>query len=110
MPCMTQANLTPTAAQNMRAAVARLEGSLRAGTVSIVVGRNGAIAFRGWVDPERGPVSDLCAFRKLQSDNSAPLRMALARAEALAGRKADPRAVAAGTHSHDGGTTWHSGH
>lgn len=110
MPCYTQPDLTEVQKQTMQRAIDRLEGSLRAGTVTVTVGRNGAVAFRGWVDPDKGPVSDLCAFRKLQSSNSTALRMALARAEGLAGRKADPRAIAAGTHSHDGGHTWHPGH
>ena len=34
------------------------------------------------------------------------LRRAIMRAEAMAGHKIDPRAVASGMHSHDQGATW----
>lgn len=104
MPCDTLTNLTPEKKADQRSALARLEGSLRAGTVTAVIGGNGAIAFRSWLD--RAGLSDLCAYRKLTASNSPALRAALARAEAMAGRKVDPRAVAAGVHSHDGGNTW----
>ena len=44
--------------------------------------------------------------RRLSAKGSESLRRAVARAEALAGRKADARAIASGVHSHDGGRTW----
>lgn len=55
---------------------------------------------------DRSKVTDLCAFRALRILGSAPLRTALARAEALAGRKADMAVIGRGVHSHDGGKTW----
>ena len=57
-------------------------------------------------ETERADVSDLCAYRKLASSNSPALRRAIMRAEAMTGRKIDPRAVASGMHSHDAGATW----
>ena len=108
MPCDTQKNLTPTQKSRMDAAVKRLDAALAAGTVSLVVGATGAIAFKGWQDKEG--VADVCAYRKLLSSNSAALRRALASAEARAGRSVDQRAIAAGVHSHDGGDTFHPGH
>lgn len=102
MPCITQPNLTPDAKRRQRAALERLQKALGAGTVTIVVGRTGGVAFKGWTDREG--VSDLCAYRVLA--NSHELRRALVRGEAMSGNRMDPRAVAAGLHSHDGGATW----
>jgi hypothetical protein len=89
-------------------AVDRLNKALAIGEVKVKVGPTGAIAFTGWA--ERSGVSDICAYRKLLATGSPALRAALARAEAMAGRKVDARQVAAGTHSHDGGSSWHKGH
>ncbi len=89
-------------------ALDRLNKALAIGEVKVKVGATGSIAFQGtW---ERSGVSDICAYRKLVASGSPALRMAVTRAEALAGRKVDARAVAAGTHSHDGGHSWHKGH
>lgn len=89
-------------------ALKRLQAALGDGSVTAVIGANGAVAFKGW--RERDIWSDVCAYRKLAASNSPELRRAIARAEAMAGRKLNPRAVASGTHSHDGGKTWHDGH
>lgn len=111
MPCDTKLapnqSLTERGAQ-IDAALKRLESALQAGRVSVGIAANGAVAFKGWND--RDGVSDVCAYRTLASGNSWALRQAVARAEALAGRKVNPQAVAAGHHSHDGGKTWHGGH
>lgn len=110
MPCDTRPNLTEQAKQNQRRAIARLEGSLNAGTVTVQIGAQGAVAFRGWVDQDKDGLTDLCAYRRLAATNSPALRRALAAAEVRAGRKLDQRAVASGVHSHDGGGSWHGGH
>lgn len=104
MPCMTQPNLTQTQKQAQQMALKRLQAAIGAGTVQVVIGRNGGIAFKGWAD--NGGVSDLCAYRALA--NTPELRRALARAEALSGTRLNPQAIAAGVHSHDGGQTWGS--
>ena len=104
MPCDSQPNQTQQQKQNQARAIARLEAALAMGAASVVIGASGAIAFKGWGD--RGGYSDLCAYRKLASANSPALRRAIIRAEAMAGRKIDPRAVASGMHSHDAGATW----
>ncbi len=85
-------------------ALARLEAALKAGTVVVKVGPTGGIAFAGTWD--RKGISDACAYRALAQKGSSELRMALAKAEAQAGRSVDKQAVAAGIHSHDGGKTW----
>jgi hypothetical protein len=89
-------------------ALKRLEAKLAAYLVKVTIGANGAVAFSGWTD--RDGISDVCAYRSLSSSGSSALRMAVARAEAMSGRKIDPRAVAAGVHSHDSGHTWNKGH
>ncbi len=104
MPCITQPNLTKQQQDRMKDAIARLGSGIANGTASVVIGANGAIAFRGWKDS--AGVSDLCAYRALAASNSPSLRKAIARAEAMSGNKLDARAIAAGTHSHDGGQTW----
>jgi hypothetical protein len=98
-------------------AVERLNKALAVGEVKIKVGANGAITFidgkvRGAVAGILGSnkISDTCAYRKLLAISSPSLRAAVIQAEALAGRKIDPQAVASGMHSHDGGKTWHPGH
>jgi hypothetical protein len=104
MPCISQPNLTPVQVVEMSDAIKRLEKALGNNEASLVIGTAGSIAFKGWND--RAGVSDLCAFRKLASSNSATLRRAIARAEAIAGRSIDQRSINAGVHSHDGGKTW----
>ena len=103
MPCTNQQS-TPQRRSEVKDAIARLGSALAAGTAQVVIGASGALAFRGWNNSEG--VSDLCAYRALAATNSPALRRAIARAEVVAGRTLDARALAAGTHSHDGGTTW----
>jgi hypothetical protein len=106
MTCMTQKNLTPTAKQLQQAALKRLLAAIADGSAQVVIGRNGAIAFKGWRD--NAGVSDVCAYRALM--NSPEMRKAVARAEVTGGVKLSRLAVATGVHSHDGGSSWHSGH
>lgn len=111
MACDTRIPAWMTAAERyaeIRNSIANLEKLLASGAVTLTVGKNGAVAFAGWND--RRDVTDLCAFRRLQVQGSPALRRALELAERRAGRRLDARQVAAGVHSHDGGTTWHPGH
>jgi hypothetical protein len=109
MPCDTRIPAGITIQQRKKQvqdSIAALEAGLRAKSVTVRVGPQGALAFVGaW---NRNGVTDVCAYRRLAASGSAELRMAVARAEALAGRKVDARQVAAGTHLH--GDDWHSGH
>ena len=107
MPCDSRIPAGMTAETRKRqidAAIDRLEAALTAGGASVKIGQNGALAFQGWTANDG--VSDVCAFRALSKRNSFALRRAIATAEARAGRKLDGGAIAAGHHSHDGGTTW----
>jgi len=111
MPCDTYRQPQETPEQRQRkidAALRRLAAALEANQVTLVVGANGAVAFRNWTS--RDGVTDVCAFRRLSVAGSFALRKALARAEAAAGRRVDANAVGAGVHSHDGGETWAPGH
>lgn len=106
MPCYTGANQSYEAEVAIKERLRRLESLLEAGTVSVVVGAGGSVAFKGWAAAERGPMADLCAYRRLASESSWALRQAVARAEAIAGVQVNKSAVASGLHSHDGGSTW----
>jgi hypothetical protein len=92
----------------VRKALARLESLLASRAVKPVVGPQGAIAFDGWTEADKGRVSDACAYRLLMSGGGTLAKTAIARAEAMAGRSVNKQAVAVGAHSHDGGATWHS--
>lgn len=104
MPCLTQPTLTEQQKAAQRTALARLEAALGAGTVKVLIGRQGGVTFTGWLDADREGVSDLCAYRALS--NSPAMRRAVLRAEAMGGNRMDPRAIASGLHSHDGGQSW----
>lgn len=113
MPCdsnLTAGQTLPQRISEIDAALKRLETSLQSGAIRMTIGSNGAIAFVGWGEQDRSRVTDVCAFRTLTAGNSWALRQAVARAEAASGRKVNAFAVAGGTHSHDGGKTWHGGH
>ena len=107
MPCDTILKERQTQAQRAREikeALARLEQQLQSGKTQVKIGPTGAIAFVGWND--RDSVTDVCAYRTLTMQNSWALKQAVARAEALSGKKVNPMSVASGMHSHDGGHTW----
>jgi hypothetical protein len=112
MPCDTiKRNVTPEVRKvEIEDALKRLEDALTRGQVKVVIGSNGAVALNGWTAESRDMVTDVCAVRRLLGKGSWPLRQAIAKAEALGGRKMNIQAVASGIHSHDGGITWNSGH
>lgn len=93
-------------AAEVKRALDRLQRALGSSQVSVVIGPQGAVAFKGWAPAERAAVTDACAYRTLAAQGSWELRQAVARAEAMQGRKVAPQAVAAGYHSHDQGRTW----
>jgi hypothetical protein len=113
MACDTQ----PVRGQTLTQRKAEVKGvldivarGLANGTIKARVGPQGAVAFDGLTDTNRARVSDACIYRLTMAGNSSMAKMALARAEALAGRSVSRQAVAQGHHSHDGGKTWHHGH
>ena len=102
MPCLNEPNQTLERITEKLDALKRLQQSIALGTVKVIVGRTGSIAFRNWND--RKGLTDLCAYRAIA--NTPGMRRALVRAEAMSGNRLDPRAIAQGEHSHDGGATW----
>jgi hypothetical protein len=116
MPCDTRLREGQTISQRkveVREAIARLNSLLVSGRVKALVGPQGAVAFPEWLESDRARVTDACALRFIMSSGSALAKQAIARAEALAGRSIDKKAMAQGVHGHSdghGGITWHHGH
>lgn len=111
MACDTQPVAGQTLTQRkaeVRETLARLMADLVSGRVRAVVGPQGAIAFQGWTD--RARITDGCAYRLVMSTGTTAAKLAIMKAEQLAGRSVNRQAVMAGHHSHDGGKTWHHGH
>ena len=51
-------------------------------------------------------ITAACIVRRIMTRGSISARQAIVKAERLAGRSVDKKAIAAGLHSHDGGATW----
>ena len=110
MPCDSRRKQNQTAAQRkteVRAAVRRIDKLIAAKQIGVKVGPQGAVTFTGLPDTVRDGLTDVCIYRMLTRTGSAAARMAIARAEQLAGRAVDRKVIAAGVHSHDGGQSWH---
>jgi hypothetical protein len=92
----------------IREAIVRLAAALAAGRVQVKLGPNGVPVFTGWDENSRDGITDGCAYRQIMKHGSVTTRMAIEKAEILAGRPVNKAAVAQGVHSHDGGQTWHT--
>jgi len=114
MPCDTRmryrGQTISSRKAEVRKAVDRLSAGLASGKVKPKISPNGAVAFEGFAEAERDGVTDACAYRQVMVYGSALAKVAIARAEQLAGRSINKQTVANGEHSHDGGNTWHHGH
>lgn len=87
-------------------AIALLDAKLKKRQVKPVVDKaTGAITFAGW-EADRDGITDACAYRRIMATGSALARAEIIRAEQMAGRGVNRQALAAGIHSHDGGSTW----
>lgn len=111
MPC-DSVRSTPrqTVAERMaeiRSASARIAALLAAKKVEVKIGSQGAVAFIGIPDQDRVGMTDACIYRRIMASGTHGAKMAIAKAEQLAGRTADKKVIAQGVHSHDGGRTWH---
>ena len=109
MPCDTRRLPNQTLTERkveITKAVDKLAAALAAGKVKPVIGATGGIAFPGWVEGQTGRVGDGCAYRRLLAGGSVLAKMAIERAETLAGRRVDRQAVAQGLHYH-AGSGWH---
>jgi hypothetical protein len=110
MPCDTRLKPRQTISERaaeVRKATERLAAALAAGRVKVKIGPQGAIAFENWDTTSRDGITDACAYRRIMATGSAMARLAIQRAEQLAGRSVNKQTVAVGVHSHDGGHTWH---
>lgn len=114
MACTGRRTPQQTAAQRQAevdAALEKLARGLAAGTKRAVIGPNGELAFEGWSENERSDLTDACAYRVLLLERDDwEVKQAIAAAETVAGRALDVNTISSGTHSHDGGRTWHGGH
>jgi deoxyhypusine synthase len=110
MPCDTKLRQGQTLGQRkteVREAIAVIDKLLAARRIKVKIGPQGAVVFTGLTDVDRRSITDACIYRMITRSGSAAAKMAISRAEQLAGRNVDRSVVAHGTHSHDGGTTWH---
>lgn len=110
MPCDSYLKPEQTPQQRAREildGVKRVDTLIASRKVQVKVGPQGAITFVGLTDKERDGMTDVCIYRRLVRSGSAAARMAITRAEQMAGRTVDRKVVAQGIHSHDGGQTWH---
>lgn len=94
----------------IKAVLKKLEQKLKSGRVSVMIGPQGGVAFVGWTNEDKDSVTDACAYNTLQAEGNWELKQAVARAEAMSGRKVSAAAVAGGFHTHDGGKSWTPGH
>lgn len=110
MPCDTRARQGQSLSERkaeVKKAISALEAALAARRARVVIGPQGAVAFDGWAERDSARVTDACAYRTIMVSGSALAKAAIARAEQLAGRSVDKQVIGQGTHSHNGGRTWH---
>ena len=109
MPCYRVKKKGQTEVQRkaeVKKRMTQVDKLIAARKVQMKVGPQGAITFIGLSDEDRDGLTDVCIYNTLTKTGSAAVRMALARAEQLAGRSIDRKVIAAGIHSHDEGRTW----
>jgi hypothetical protein len=113
MPCDSRLKRNQTIQQRadeVRKVLEKVNAKIASRQVRVKVGPQGGVAFIGLTEEERDGVTDACIYRRIMSTGSALAKAAIANAEMVAGRYVDAKAVATGTHSHDGGKSWHNGH
>lgn len=109
MACDTMLVAGQTLAQRkeqVRKAADVIDKLIAARKAGVRVGPQGAVTFTGIPDTDRAGMTDACIYRMLTRKGSAATKMAIQRAEQLAGRSVDRKVVGHGVHSHDGGQTW----
>lgn len=111
MPCNTtlkQGQTINQRAEEIRGRVKMVDAMIAARKVQVKVGPQGAVTFTGISDSDRDGMTDACIYRMLSRTGSAAAKMAIQRAEQIAGRSINRAVVGSGVHSHDGGATWHA--
>lgn len=118
MPCDTVFRRNQTLSQRkaeVKTVLGKISEDIKRNRIVPVVSKRGAITFvrklpNGQTVPidnrERDDVTDACIYRAVMRTGSALERHAILKAEEQARVKVDPKLVAAGVHSHDGGQTW----
>lgn len=109
MPCDTKTTRGQTLTQRVtevRSVVELAARLLAQGQVRVKVGPQGGIAFLGLSEAQRDGVTDACLVRRLMAGSSVVAKLAIERAELLAGRKIDKQVIGQGGHYH--GDVWHS--
>jgi hypothetical protein len=111
MPCDRKLKPRQTISERaaeIKTATERLAAALAAGRVKVAIGPTGAPVFTGWNENDRDGIGDVCAYRRIMAQGNMAAKLALAKAEQLAGRPVSKQALAHGHHSHDNGLTWHT--
>lgn len=90
----------------VKKALTAIDKMLAAKRAQVVVGKQGAVTFTGISQADKRGLSDACVYRLLTQKGSAQAKMAIKKAEMLAGRGVSEDALKQGLHSHDGGKTW----
>ena len=111
MPCDSvrtspEQTLAQRAAEIRKAGLA-IDALVAGGRVKVKVGPQGAITFVGIPDDTRAGITDACVYRRIMTSGTTGAKLAIAKAERLAGRAVDKKVVGIGVHSHDGGRSWH---
>lgn len=110
MPCDTKLKPNQTISQRkleITAVVDRIQKGLVAGSIKLALSKEGAVAFNGISDADKNNVTDACVYRRIMATGSALAKAKISAAQALLGK---PVVTTGGTHSHDGGATWHGSH
>lgn len=110
MPCDTKLKPNQTITQRkleISEVVDRIQKGLVNGSMKLRLAANGAPAFDGIADRDKNGVTDACIYRRIMATGSALAKAKLAAAQALLGKQP---VTTNGTHSHDGGKTWHESH
>lgn len=111
MPCDTLRMMNQSMSERVeevRTAAQKIDKLLAERKIGVKVGPQGGVVFTGLSDFDRTRMTDACIYRRIIQSGSAAAKMAIARAEQLAGRTVSKVTVANGVHSHDGGASWHA--
>ncbi len=110
MPCDTRLKPNQTITQRkleISEVVDRIQKGLVNGSMRLQLSASGAPAFAGLSEADKNNVTDACIYRRIMATGSALAKAKLASAQALLGK---PVVTTNGSHSHDGGKTWHGSH
>ncbi len=110
MPCDTRLKPNQTITQRkleISEVVEKIQRGLVNGSMKLRLSSQGAVAFDGISDADKNNVTDACIYRRIMATGSALAKAKLASASALLGKQP---ITTNGSHSHDGGATWHGSH